>query len=523
MNVVDRIVGFFDPQAGMRRHVARNALDRMAQRTYAAAQDSRTRDGWIAGSTGANSEIGRSVVQTRNRVRQLDRDDSLATRIINLWVAHLIGDGITLSWVGAWAAKRDEVWLKWFETTQCDADGHLDGYGLQALAARIMVQAGGVVIRKRYRDPQVKAYAHLAVPMQLQVLEPDYIDMGKSGTNPLNGNPIIQGIEFAKFNPSLKVAYWLFTEHPGDATFNFGRNRDSIRVPAEEVIYMHRKERQQVHGMSWLHAVTTRLRDLDEYFEALMTKAKMEACYTVFIEDDFVEGPSQPGQQQQQNDFELEPGIVRFLKRGQKANAFEPSNSTGHSVLVQTFIRFIAIGVGLTYDQAYSDLTGANYSSLRAGKNEFATIRSQYQWQTVIPGMVEPIAGWFVEAGYLKGLWPSKHFESGMIDVTPPPLQLVDPKKDGDADRAELDYGGKTFADYLRARGLNPKRHMKQLLEEFKTFKEAGLVHPMMEKLGIKTLEASATQAADKAVQASEKRMVDAITSNLIEHLEEAA
>ena len=58
------------------------------------------------------------------------------------------------------------------ETTQCDPSGRQTYYGLQALAFDTLVNAGEVLIRRRWRrssDP-------IAVPVQFQVLEPDYLE-----------------------------------------------------------------------------------------------------------------------------------------------------------------------------------------------------------------------------------------------------------------------------------------------------------------------------------------------------------
>ena len=58
-----------------------------------------------------------------------------------------------------------------------DADGLNDIYGIQRLAYHAMEQDGEVLIRKRIR----LSSDGLPVPLQLQVLEADYIDTAKIG------------------------------------------------------------------------------------------------------------------------------------------------------------------------------------------------------------------------------------------------------------------------------------------------------------------------------------------------------
>ncbi len=72
-----------------------------------------------------------------------------------------------------------------------------------------MVEAGEVLVRRRLR----RASDGLPVPLQLQVLEADFLDATKS--NNVGAGRIVQGIEFDPVGK--RRAYWLHPEHPGDA------------------------------------------------------------------------------------------------------------------------------------------------------------------------------------------------------------------------------------------------------------------------------------------------------------------
>jgi capsid protein len=63
-----------------------------------------------------------------------------------------------------------EPWSK-----QCDADGQLNIYGIMELAVREMVEGGEVIVRRRPRRPG----DGLAVPLQLQIMEGDQLDLAK--------------------------------------------------------------------------------------------------------------------------------------------------------------------------------------------------------------------------------------------------------------------------------------------------------------------------------------------------------
>ncbi|MFH7407665.1 phage portal protein, partial [Pseudomonas syringae pv. tagetis] len=68
------------------------------------------------------------------------------------------------------------MWGRWAEVA--DADGKSDIYGLMATAYRAMEQDGESMIRRRTR----RQSDGLAVPLQLQVLEIDWLDGNKNGS-----------------------------------------------------------------------------------------------------------------------------------------------------------------------------------------------------------------------------------------------------------------------------------------------------------------------------------------------------
>ena len=91
------------------------------------------------------------------------------------------------------------LWLAW--TDEADADGLTDFYGLQAMAARAMFEAGECFLRFRPRRPD----DGLTVPLQLQMLSSEHLPLGKCDTLP-NGNEIIFGIELDRIGSRLAGA-----------------------------------------------------------------------------------------------------------------------------------------------------------------------------------------------------------------------------------------------------------------------------------------------------------------------------
>jgi lambda family phage portal protein len=162
----------------------------------------------------------------------------------------------------------------------------LNFYGLQRLAMETIAEAGEVLIVKQ----PASTSDGLAIPMRLQVLEPDYLDTNRNGLAAISGGPIIDGVEFDK--QGRRVAYWLFTSHPGGQRLMTTRF-ESVRVPAERVLHIYRVDRPgQVRGVPWLASAITRLKDLDDFEDAELMQQKVAACFGAFVTD--IEGAATP-------------------------------------------------------------------------------------------------------------------------------------------------------------------------------------------------------------------------------------
>lgn len=507
MNLIDQLISVISPEAGFRRAGFRQAL--YENKRYAAANISRSRGDWFASKAGENATLAKTIPETRARATQQVRDNPLALRMVDLWVLHIIGDGMKTRFMPQGgvstrtARKQNEVFNAWGESTYCDAEGLNNIYGLHANACWILVEKGEVFLRKMVMPSNHPLAKTTPLRLQIKVLEPEFLDHGKNGTNIDNGNPISMGIEFDKNFPDVRVAYWMFPEHPGENP-KVSLNLRSVRVPAGEIAHVFMKTRNNIRGVTWLHAALETLKDLDDYLAALKMKAKIEACFTILIQQT-ANSQSAPiagrSQRQEEDVEEIAPGLVRRLKPGEDAKAFDPGNSSGHSALLQTFIRMAAIAAGLTYDQAYSDLTGANYSSLRAGKMEFNRSVSRRQW--VFEQMaVQPICQWFAEIGHVSGLWSSPNF---VANVSPAPSDFVDPKKDGDAEKQEVEMGFATWSKKVADRGTDPETHTAELEAEFKLFEKMGVEHPFKKAMSMVGTKPAATATVAKPDDEDEK------------------
>ena len=465
MNWLDRTIGAVAPAVALRRLRQRQALQLM-QRAYEGAKAGRRTDGWVTPGTGANAEIGPASSRLRDRSRDLVRNNPYAAKAVNALVSNLVGTGN----VPRARAKRpaiakaaDQLWLQF--AASCDSEGLTDFGGLQALIVRSLVESGEVLVRFRER----RVEDGLAVPLQLQLLEPDHLDSSK--TEELsNGGYILQGIEFDALG--RRRAYWLFPSHPGESR---GRSLVSRPVPARQVLHLFERLRPgQVRGVSWFAPVILKLRDLDDYDDAELMRKKIEACFAAFVtgaQDEETLGKPSTGMSGDRVES-FEPGMIEYLEPGKDVKFASPSTNGGYAEYMRLQLHAVAAGVGLTYELLTGDLSQVNYSSIRAGLIEFRRRMEALQWQLIVPGLCQPVWSRFVELAQAAGQLPEGEITS---EWTAPRFEAVDPLKDIQADVLAVRAGVMTLKEAIARQGYDPAQVLAEIASTNAELDAAGI------------------------------------------------
>lgn len=455
-----------------RLNFAQRAVARLATafglRAYEAGMvENRLRDGVTPSSSGVNTQVTLRGQRIANSARDAVRNDAFARRIVDLWAANAVGAGITCAWNDE---RHAAVWRAWAETTVCDAEGRKTLAGIEAAVTRALVMDGESIVRLL----RTRITPTNPIGLELQVLECDHLDRNKTGSN--NGNVVVQGVEINQ--RGRPVAYWLLTRHPGETwplVPPIGPNV-SVRVPADEVLHIFRQERPgQMRGVSWLAPVLPVLRDLTDYETALLVKAKIEACLAAVVNDDS-EDTATGSRVTDANGLPVEtfePGMILYRKGAGEIEIVNPSGGGSHVQFARRALERAAVGAGLTYDQVSGDLTGANYSSLRAGKIEFRALNQQVQWTLLLPQLCSPIAQAFHQFGYVAGLWNET---SGQYTHTPPAPEMVDPLKDTMAMVAQIRAGLLTPQRATAAMGYQFNEVVKEYAGALAALDDAGVV-----------------------------------------------
>lgn len=472
-NLIDTIVGWVNPQAGLHRHYARKVLER----AYEAASP---RDGWRVRRAGAsaNADHVADAAVIRGKARALVQNVPYITAGIEALVAATVGTGISPRATGRESEKINKLLKKWMAV--CDADGRLDYHGMIAAAYRAMEQDGEVLIRLRSR----KLSDGLPVPLQLQLLEIDWLDSKK--TAPSGQNQIINGIEYDPLG--AVAAYWLWSQHPGDMSLLKSFRMESKRIPANQIIHLYAPARPgQGRGFSRLAPVISRVRDLQLYEDSELARKNLESRLSVIASGDVSQmanpasygGAGDPvADAQRTGDLgELGSGSIIQAPAGMTMTVVEPKPSPGYVDYVKFNLHLIASGMGCTYEQITGDMTEVNFSSARVRLLDFRRNVSQMQWLILIPKCLIPIHEAFIEAAYLA---QKIEVRDTSVDFSVPKFDYVNPEQDVKSDLAEISGGLSSVSEKLRQRGYNPKEVFEELKSDFDELEKLGILQTLL-------------------------------------------
>ena len=461
-NWIDRTVGYFSPQAGLRRTRARIATE-MARSYYEGASVGRRTQGWKRSSGDANAVMGPDLSNLRASARHLVANNGHAESAITTICDHVVGWGITAK-PKPKNAKASDIWEKWAGTTACDADGRQDFAGLQHLVMRTVVEAGEVLVRRRLRLPT----DDLPIPMQIQVLEPDFLDTAKTNVKLPNGGRIVSGVEFDAIG--RRAAYWLFREHPGSAT---ATAQASTSVPAESVLHVYRQDRaSQVRGASWFSPVLLKFKDFDDFDDATLMRQKVAACLAIVTTD--VDGTATPiGTVDPANPTieELQPGAMVNLPTGRTATVVDPPSVREFSDYTRTTLRMVATGLGVSYEDLTGDYGDVNFSSARMSRLRHWARVEDWRWRMLIPQFCDPVWGWAMQVAAIMG--SGEVLRAGW---SAPPIPMIEPDREGLAYQRNIRTGIMTLSESIRERGYDPEELLNEMAADNKLIDKLGLV-----------------------------------------------
>ncbi|MBK4216129.1 phage portal protein [Paracoccus caeni] len=463
MNMIDRAISAIAPQWGLRRARAKLAITAH----YDAAKIGRRTSSLRAARSDADG-----AARGRDRMaaygRDMVRNTPFAERAQNVIAGSVVGDGIIPKVTCAYPDLKEEMSKRLrqrglrrieqhFDTCRIDRVGRLNLYGLQQLVMKTVVNAGEALIRV-YTD-EVPG----GLPLQLEVLEPDYLDTGRYGWTP-DGSEIREGIEYD--SEGRRSAYWLFPDHPGADWSPHSTTGVSVRVPADEIWHIYRLDRPgQNRGVTWFAPVMMRLQDLGDYNDAQLMRQKIAACFAAFRFG---------GDGSRESAFdELEPGLIYDLGDSEDVRFAAPPGVDGYDEFTRGELRSVAADLGISYEALTGDLSQVNFSSARMGRLEMDQNVSGWQHLMIIPQMMLPLAARFIDAW--EAIDAEEFITIGLpgdiwghlgLSWVPPRKIIVDPAREFSALREAVRSGFASRQQVIRQLGIDPERLLEEIAQD---------------------------------------------------------
>lgn len=473
-NWLDRTISWVAPERALRRAAARARMQVLngAVRSYDAAKKGRRTDGWYRPGTSANAEVVPAMRLLMASGRELVRNNPHATKAVNDTSADLVGTGIVPQAFGGSKRQNEQAESAWnWFVDSSDWEGIDDYYGQQILTARTLLESGGGLLRYH----PCRSDAGLTVPLQVQVLEPDFIDTSKYGAN--GDNDIINGIEFNR--QGKRVAYWLYDHHPGEVSPARLSGLTSKRVDAKYIEHVFERLRPgQDHGVSIFAPVAIQLHDFGDYMDADLLRKKLESCIVGIVTGE--EGHAQTPLGVESSDStasrrleEFEPGMIEYLQTGQTINFNNPNLSANFGEYASLQLHAIAAGCGTTYERLTGDLTGVNYSSYRAGALPYRRLIEVKRARALTPRICKATWRRVQAAAYAAGKVSTPDVQARWIA---PAWQSIDPYKDEMANLLAMRLGGKTFHELAAERGRDAEDLIAEWSQMYGLLDEQGLV-----------------------------------------------
>lgn len=388
MRWLDRILGRNQstPAPAMPRRV--DALVK-ATRNFEAAWHDRLTASWRSPGLTANEEIKGALETTRNRARDLAKNNEFARKYLQLVVANVVGPaGFSLQCLASEAGKPDTAarnlveaaHARWARRGICEISGRLSFVDVQRAVIETWARDGEALVLQLVGRAAGNPYGYALRLLEVERLPVQYSRDLK------NGAQAVMGVEVDDLNRPL--AYWLnLNRLPVGGS---GMQQATLtRVPADQVLHVFKPYRpEQVRGFPSMHAVIAGLKMLDGYEEAAIVAARTGAAKMGFFTNPDGDAAALGDDKDENGNFitDADPGTFNVLPKGYDFKSFDPDYPhANYQAFMKTRLRSIASGLGVTYHGLANDLEGVNFSSIRSG-----TLEERDAWMV--------LQSWFVEA-----------------------------------------------------------------------------------------------------------------------------
>ncbi|MGG4034215.1 phage portal protein [Paenibacillus cisolokensis] len=515
INIIDKVISVFSPEAGMRRTAARQVVRILnGYEQGGASYTKKSMRGWITSSASPKDDIDRSLDTLRARSRDLYMNGPIGAAALKTARTNVIGPGLRLKanidaeFLGLtneqadeWCGRVQREFALWAESKHCDALRMNDFYDQQGIAFLGMLMNGDsfALFRHDKRTPW------MPYGLRLHLIEADRVSTpmapGVKGDSVEgkadNGNLIISGVEID--SSGAVVAYHVSNMYPTETGYTSAVMREWKRIEAygprtgrPNILHLMEADRaEQRRGVPLLAPVIEALKQVTRYTEAELMAAVISAMFTVFVK---TEGPSSenpfsamiPEEQQVAREptvYEMGVGAINILQPGEDVEIANPSRPNANfDGFVTAMCRFIGAAVEIPYEVLLK-LFNSSYSASRAALLEaWKMFRTRRTWTA--KEFCQPVyEEWLAEAVALGRIHAPGFFTDPAIRKAwtaaewngPAPGQL-DPIKEAKAAGLRINLGLSTHErEAIEANGSDFWANVRQLKIEKEAMTDAGI------------------------------------------------
>lgn len=367
------------------------------KRSFEAAQYSRLNSSWAAVDFSPSQELFNDLRVLKVRSRDLYCNSPVVNNFVSLLQQNVVGaNGFTFrSLVGnarggintGTAQKIEDGWADFCKRGNFEITGQYGIVDALDLLVQSLAVDGEILMKKYYGEGKYNFTMQMLHSEQLIIDRYEYFDMG------IRRDPVGRPVE-----------YCLTNHHPGEGLIRY------VYEPASTIIHAYIPYQIGApRGIPMTAAVMSTIRQLDEYRKAELIAARISAskfvAYTQTQPDDLdselamesvlpasAKRPTlEPGME-----LVLPPGVdMKYLSAEHPTMAFDPFTSA--------LKREIACGLGLSYNNLYSDFQNTSFSSMKAA---FIVERAFYRkiQALIIDKVLTPIFESWLDAACASGV-----------------------------------------------------------------------------------------------------------------------
>ncbi len=424
-NLLDRAIGYVNPQAGRDRLAARTQIAATSAMFggggggYRGGQvDRGKRRGFGARARSANADILPGSERLRAEQRDAVMNAPIATAAINRMVTFVIGTGLmaipaidgeylslTPEEVDDWQRTLARDYDAYMMSKDVDAERKSTGYGQQAVAYRGTATSGDILALRVMPEDQPGRVIETA----WKLIEADRLKTPPSvmegGRYLPTGNRIFGGVEVDAYD--APVAYHILRQHPGDLQL---RARDGMipeRIEAWDrdlalprVLHVFKADRpEQARGVGMLATIIEPLKTVSDASDAELYATVMSAMIAVVYkspgaqpmpEPDYVgegeaEGSAGVGAPppEQPNQYRFEAGSVMEIDSDAEVEIKSPGRpNSAFAPFFDAIVRQIGAALGIPAG-ALMLMFNSSYTASKAELEVlYLLVRSERAWFT---------------------------------------------------------------------------------------------------------------------------------------------